>query len=56
MLNRESKQVDVGQLPRSMNPGRVHYIWIQQADFIRPQFVDILATGLGQMFNDSLNW
>ena len=26
MLNRESKQVYVGQLPRSMNPGRVHDI------------------------------
>jgi len=36
MLNREGKQVDVGQLPRSMNSGRVRDIRIQQTDFIRP--------------------
>jgi hypothetical protein len=41
MLNRESKQVYVGQLPRSMNSGRVHDIRIQQTDFIRPEFMDI---------------
>jgi len=29
MLNRESQQVYVGQLPRSMNSGRVHNIRIQ---------------------------
>ena len=47
MLNRKSKQVYVGQLPRSMNSGRVHEIRIQQTDFIRPEFMDILAAGLG---------
>ena len=47
MLNRESKQVYVGQLPRSMNSGRVHNIRIQQADFIRPEFMDMLMAGLG---------
>ena len=47
MLNRESKQVYVGQLPRSMNSGRVHDIRIQQTDFIRPEFMDILVAGLG---------
>src|SRR5450631_292501 len=47
MLNRESKQVYVGQLPRSMNSGRIHDIRIQQTDFIRPEFMDILAAGLG---------
>jgi hypothetical protein len=31
MLNRKRKEVYVGQLPRSMNSGRVHYIRIQQA-------------------------
>jgi len=47
MLNRESKQVNVGQLPRSMNSGRIHDIRIQQADFIRPEFMDVLEAGLG---------
>ena len=47
MLNRESEKVYVGQLPRSMNSGRVHNIRIHQADFIRPEFVDILMAGLG---------
>jgi hypothetical protein len=47
MLNRESKQVYVGQLPRSMNSGRVHDIRIQHTDFIRPEFMDILVAGLG---------
>ena len=56
MLNRESKQVCVGQLPRSMNSRRVHNIRIQQTDFIRPEFMDILVAGLGQMLDDSLNW
>ena len=56
MLNRESKQIHVGQLPRSMNSGRIHNFRIQQTDFIRPEFVDILAAGFGQMLNDSLNW
>ncbi len=55
MLNREGKQVYVGQLPRSMNSGRVHDIRIQQTDFILPEFMDILAAGLGQMLNDGLN-
>ena len=55
MLNRESQKVYVGQLPRSMYSGRVHDIRIQQADFIRPEFMDILVAGLGQMLNDSLN-
>ena len=56
MLNRESKQVYVGQLPRSVNSARVHDIRVQQTDFIRPEFMDILVAGLGQMLNDSLNW
>ena len=47
MLNRESKQVYVGQLPRSMNSGRVHDIRIQQTDCILPEFMDILVAGLG---------
>lgn len=29
MLNRESKQINVGQLPRSMNSGRIHNFRIQ---------------------------
>ena len=47
MLNRESKQVNVGQLPRSMNSGRIHDVRIQQTDFIRPEFMDILMAGIG---------
>ena len=47
MLNRESQKVYVGELPRSMNSGRVHDIRIQQTDFIRPEFVDILVAGIG---------
>ena len=47
MLNRESKQVYVGQLPRSVNSGRVHDIRIQETDFIRPEFMNILVAGLG---------
>jgi hypothetical protein len=46
-LNRESKQVYVGQLPRSMDSGRVHDIRIQQTDFILPEFMDILVAGSG---------
>jgi len=46
-LDRESKQVNVGQLPRSMNSSRIHDIRIQQTDFIRPEFVDIFEAGLG---------
>ena len=47
MLNRESKQINVGQLPRSMNSGRIHNVRIQQTDFIRPEFMDILVAGIG---------
>jgi hypothetical protein len=54
MPDRESKQINVRQLPRPMNPGRVHDIRIQQTDFIRPEFVDVLAAGLSQMRDDSL--
>ena len=53
--NRESKQVYVGQLPGSMNSGRVHNIRIQQTDRILPEFVDSLVAGLGQMLDHSLN-
>ncbi len=56
MVNRESKQVYVGQLPQSMNSGRVHDIRIQQTDFIRPEFMDNLVAGHGQMLNDRLHW
>jgi len=56
MPNRECEQVYIGQLPRSMNSGRVHDIRVQQTDFIRPEFMDISVAGLGQMLNDSLNW
>ncbi len=56
MLNRESKQIGVGQLPRSMNAGRIHDIGIQQTDFIRPEFVDILAARIGQSLNDGWDW
>ena len=55
MLNRESKEVYVGQLPGSMNSARVHGIRIQQTDFIRPEFMDILVAGLGEMLDDSLD-
>ena len=47
MLNRESKQVYVGQLPRSMDSGRVHDMRIQQTDFIVPEFMDVLVAGFG---------
>jgi hypothetical protein len=47
MLNGESKQINVGQLPRSMNSGRIHDFRVQHTDFIRPEFVDILVTGVG---------
>ncbi len=43
----EGKQIHVGQLPRSMNSGRVHDFRIQQADFIRPECMDVLVAGLG---------
>ncbi len=47
MLNRESQQVYVGQLPRSMDSVRIHDIRIQQTDLIRPEFMNILVAGLG---------
>jgi hypothetical protein len=45
MLNRESKKVYVGQLPRSMDSGRIHDMRIQQTDVICPEFMDILLAG-----------
>ena len=47
VLNRESKQVNVGQLSRSMNSGRIHDVRIQQTDFVWPEFMDILVASLG---------
>jgi hypothetical protein len=47
MLNRESKQVYVGQFPWSMNSGRIHDVRIQPTDFIRPEFMYILVAGPG---------
>ena len=32
MLNRESKQINVSQLPRTMDSGRIHDMRIQQTD------------------------
>jgi hypothetical protein len=55
MLNRESKKVNVGQLPRSMDSGRIHDMRIQQTDSIWPEFMDFLLAGFGQTPNDSLN-
>ena len=46
MLNRESKQVYVGQLLRPVNSVRIHNIPIQQTDFVRPEFMDILVAGI----------
>src|ERR1700679_2149576 len=56
VLNRESKQINVGQLPRSMNSGRIHDFRIQQTDFIRPELMDVLVASIGEMLNDSLDW
>ena len=47
MLNRESEQINVGQLPRSMNSGRIHNSRIQQTDVSRPELMDVLAAGIG---------
>ena len=47
VLNRESKKVDVGQLPRPMDSGRIHDMRIQQTDIIRPELMDILLAGCG---------
>ena len=43
MPDRESQQVNVGQLSRPMNSARIRHILIQQANVIRPEFMDILA-------------
>ena len=56
MPHREGNQVHIGQLPRSMNSHRIDDFRIQKTDFIRPEFMDVLLAGLGQMFDDSLNW
>jgi hypothetical protein len=55
MPDRESKQINVRQLPRPMNPGRVHDVRIQQTDFIRPEFMHVLAAALSQMRDNSLH-
>jgi hypothetical protein len=47
MLNRESQQVYFGQLPRTMDPGRIHDMRIQQTDLVWPEFMDILLAGFG---------
>jgi len=47
MLNRESQKVYVGQLPRSMDSGRIHDMRIQQTDLVWPEFMDILPAGFG---------
>jgi hypothetical protein len=38
-----------------MDSGRVNDVRIQQTDFIRPEFVDVVLTGAGKTFHDSLD-
>jgi len=47
MMNRESEQINVSQLPRSMNSSRIHNFRVQQTHLIRPEFMDILVAGIG---------
>ena len=55
MLYRKCKQVYVGDLPWAMNSARIHDSRIQQTDCIRPELMNILTAGLGQMLDDSLD-
>ncbi len=55
MVNRESKKVYVGQLPRSVDSGGIHNPRIQQTHLICPEFMDVLLAGLGESLNDCLN-
>jgi hypothetical protein len=55
MLNRKSKEVYVRKLAWANNSCRVNNVWIQQADFIRPEFVYVFFTSVGKAFHDSLN-
>jgi hypothetical protein len=53
VMNRKSEQIDVGQLPRSVDSCRIDDLRIQQADFIRPEFMDIFPARGGELSNDS---
>jgi len=54
-LNGKGKEVYVGKLPWAMDSRRVNNVRIQQTDFIRPEFVDVLLTSVGKMLHDSLD-
>ena len=55
MLNGKAKEVYVGKLPGAMDSRRIKNARIQQADFIRPEFMDVFATSVGKMFHDSMD-
>jgi hypothetical protein len=47
VLDGEGEQVNIGQLSRSMNSGRIRDVRIQQTDIVRPEFMDTLVAGFG---------
>lgn len=55
LLNRKGKKVYVSKLPWAMNSRRVHNVGIQQADLIRPEFVDVCFTSVGKTLHDCLD-
>jgi hypothetical protein len=55
MSDRKSKQVDVGELPRAVDSGRVDRIWVQQTYVVRPKVVDFVLTGIRKTFHDGLD-
>jgi hypothetical protein len=56
MLNGKGEEVYVGKLPWAVDSRRVNSVRIQQADFVRPEFVDALLTSFGKTLHDSLDW
>src|SRR5206468_307987 len=55
MLNGQGEQVYVGQLPWAMDSRRVNDVRIQQADLIRPEFVDVFPARFGKTLHDGLD-
>ena len=55
LLNGKGQEVYVSKLPRAMNSRRVNNVRMQQADFIRPEFVDVVFASVGKTLHDCLD-
>jgi hypothetical protein len=55
ILNRKGKEIYVSKLPWAMNSRRINNARIQQTDFVRPEFVDVLLACVDKALHDSLD-